>query len=157
MTDKRRYSLFPKVLASVVEPLTRPVLKTKGAGLSRLLTQWPDIVGVALAAHCFPEKISFPSGKKTDGTLTIAVENGFATEIQHLQSLLIERLASYYGYKAISRIAISHSYSPQIRRKEDHKKTAALPRNIHTHAQNIDDVELKAALESLAKTLSDSQ
>jgi hypothetical protein len=151
MSDKRRYSLFPKALGDCVEPLTRPVFKERGLASARLVTGWAQIVGASLAEHCLPEKLSFPIGTKTGGTLTIAVENGFATEIQHMQPFILEKLAAYFGYRAVARIAISHSFTPVEAKVK--KSTATVNGNIII-TENIEDPELKAALESLAKTLS---
>jgi hypothetical protein len=158
--DKRYYSLFPKTLASCVEPLTRPVLKTQGLAGSRVLTEWESIVGVQLSHHTTPEKLSFPNskktgGKKTGGTLVISVENGFATELQHMQPMILERLASYFGYQAINRIAISHTWPTEIK-AEPVKPKATLPRESCALTDGIEDDELRDALKSLAETLSGS-
>lgn len=151
----RKYSLFPKTLVACVEPLLRPMLKAQGLAGSRILTEWASIVGPELAHHSVPEKLSFPAGKKTGGTLTISCENGFATELQHMQPVILERLAVYFGYAAVSRIVIAHSWlpapAPEIR-------SAALPPRLPAGsarlADDVADSELKEALQSLAKTLS---
>lgn len=155
MSNKaRRYSLFPKSLDECIEPVLRPVLKSQGLAGSRLLVRWPEIVGQRLARYSIPEKIHFPAGKRTDGTLTIAVENGFALEIQHLQPIILERLATYFGYKAITRIAISASL-PASESEEivniPQPATLALDPNL---AEPIEDEDLKSAFSSFAKTLS---
>lgn len=150
----RKSSLFPKALSACVEPLTRPVFKAQGLAGSRLLTEWPEVVGAKLARHCFVEKLSFSPGKKTDGTLTIAVENGFATELQHMQPVILERLSSYFGYKAVSRIVISHSYGPAAKPAPKAKRAAPLPADCAHFADEVSDPELKEALQSLAETLS---
>ncbi|MFW0777104.1 MAG: DUF721 domain-containing protein [Rickettsiales bacterium] len=154
--DKRYYSLFPKTLSSCIEPLTRPVLKSQGIASSRLLSQWQEVVGEAMATRSYPAKLTFPRGKTTEGTLTIAVENGFATEIQHMMPVILERLATYYGYKAVSRIVISHSYSPLEKPKKPKPKRVS---NVdYTElTKDIGDDDLKLALESFAQTLSDKK
>ena len=154
--DKRKYSLFPKTLASVVEPVTRPLLKKQGLAGSRILTEWESVVGPQLARHCLPEKLSFPAGKKTGGTLTISVENGFATELQHMQPLILERIAGYFGYHAVSRIVISHGWQPVMPQEATAPPRKALPANCAAMADGVDDPELKAALQSLARTLADT-
>lgn len=156
MTEKptfRRSSLFPKQLGVHIEPLTRPVLKAQGLAGSRILTEWEHIVGHDLAAHCQPEKLSFPVGKKVGGTLTIAAENGFAPQLQHMQPVLLERLATYFGYKAITRITISHTYVPA---QPPQKKAArvVLPAGSEHMADGVEDEELRAALQSFAQALS---
>ena len=154
MDDKRRWSLFPKPLSGCIEPLTRPVLKSKGLAGSRVLTEWPNIVGEALADHCMPEKLSFPPGKKTGGTLVIAAENGFATQLQHMQPVLLERLAMYFGYKAVERITIAHTYVPAPRKAVPAPPAAVLPAASAALADGVEDDELRAALQSFAGALS---
>lgn len=151
-TDKRRYSLFPKTLDQVVEPLTRPLLKTQGLAGTKILTHWESIVGAELSAHCLPEKLSFPKGKKTGGTLVISTENGFATELQHMQPVILERLASYFGYAAVSRIVISHSWV-HTPAPEKSAPRPTLSKDAKHLADNVNDGELKEALDSLARTL----
>jgi hypothetical protein len=152
---KRRYSMFPKTLSACVEPLTRPVLKAQGLAGSRILTDWHTIVGPHLAKFTIPEKIAFPPGKKNGGTLTIAAENGFATELQHMQAVILERLAGYFGYTAITRVVISHSYLPAAKPPAIKPRIAkSLPATCAAAAESVTDPELRAALQSLAKTLS---
>lgn len=153
----RKTSLFPKTLGQCIEPVTRPVLKSQGLAGSRILTQWPAIVGAKLAQHSIPEKLSFPPGKKAGGTLVIAVENGFAPEIQHQQPIILERLASYFGYHAVSRLVISHTYLPvTASAPKAGKKAKPLPADIRSFTGDIADDELRSTLESLAKTLSET-
>jgi hypothetical protein len=153
--DKRRFSLFPKPLANCVEPVTRPVLKAQGLAGSRILTDWQSIVGPSLYRHTLPEKLSFPRGQKTGGTLVISTENGFATELQHMQPVILERLAVYFGYQAISRIVISHSWvaAPAAETKL-RTLPSRLPPECQRLADEVSDPDLKEALLSLAKTLS---
>lgn len=151
--QKRRWSLFPKTLSACIEPVTKPVLKTQGLAGSRIISEWPAIVGAQLSSHCQPQKLSFPAGKKTDGTLSIAVENGFAPELQHMQPLILERLATYFGYKAVSRITIAHTYAPQTQ-KPPEPMPKPLSKASISLTENIEDEELRAALSNMAKTLS---
>lgn len=154
MSNTRKYSLFPKTLSSCIEPLTRPLFRSKSSALTRLLTQWESIAGPKLARHTRVEKLSFPQGQKTGGTLTIAVENGFNTELQHQQVQILQRLAEYFGYRAIDRVVISHSFWPETKPKSV-TSPAPLPSECKRLADNVEDGELKAALQSLAKTLTE--
>ncbi|MDX1975809.1 MAG: DUF721 domain-containing protein [Rickettsiales bacterium] len=154
--SKRYFSLFPKPLNGCIEPLIRPILKEKGLASSRLITQWSSVVGESLATRSLPEKLTFPKGKTSGGTLTIAVQNGFAPEIQHLQPIILEKLSLYFGYRAVERIVISHTF-PTTQKLS---KTVAAPKNKSTlpkscieTANQVEDPELKAALASFANTL----
>lgn len=150
----KRYSMFPKTLSQCIEPVTRPILKTQGLAGSKIISEWASIVGKKLSDHCIPQKLSFPAGKKIEGTLSIAVENGFATELQHLQPVILERLATYFGYKAVIRINISHTYIPEIEKSQPAPLLKSLPDSCINMAENVEDEELRNALKSIARTLS---
>jgi len=154
MSEKRTYSLFPKTLDQCIEPLTRPIFKTQGLAGSRIVSDWASIVGPGLAAHTMPEKISFPKGQKTGGTLVISTENGFATELQHMSPQILERLASYFGYTAISRITISHTWVATPETEPPRPPLPTLPKDSARLADSIGDDALREALQSLARTLS---
>lgn len=157
-TEKRRYySRFPKALNECVEPLIQPVLKEKGLAGSRILTDWAKIVGSQLANRSQPEKLSFSRGKTTEGTLTIAVENGFATELQYQTPLILERLAVYFGYKAISRIIISHTLTRQKRPQKPAAITKSLSPIPEDMLNDIEDLELKEALSGLGSIFQKAQ
>lgn len=149
---KRRYSLFSKSLKSVVEPVVRPVLKTQGTAASKLMTEWENIVGRDMAQHCFPLKINFPKDRNMDGTLVVACVGAHALALQHLQPVIIERIASYFGYKAVSRMTIEQrSAAPQPKNRKSIRKAAKVLDS--SCVETVADPDLKDALSGLAKTL----
>ncbi|MDE3060626.1 MAG: DUF721 domain-containing protein, partial [Pseudomonadota bacterium] len=87
------------------------------------------------------------------GTLAIAVENGFSLEFQHMQPVILERMATYFGYQAITRIVIARTFEvSETPPPAPAKKIPSRNRTVITEA--IDDGELREALQSLAETLS---
>lgn len=151
--NKRYYSLFPKTLASCVEPLARSSIKSYGSSATYILTNWNEIVGPELSDICYPEKIFFPRSQKTDGTLTIVVENGHSTKITYMIPALIERISTFCGYKAVSKIIIGHSYTGSPQKKAPEKVTPLRKQDTQIVEEVADD-DLKAALRSLADTMS---
>lgn len=150
MNEKHRFSRFPKTLGDCIEPVIRPALKDKGLAGSKILTDWQKIIGEPLASRCVPQKLSFPRGKTTGGTLTIAVENGFATEFQYMQPVILERLAIYFGYKAIDRITINHTLPPKIARKKS-APSSVIPASADHLLDEVEDAELKEALKAFTQ------
>lgn len=144
---------MPKSLGTCIEPVTRPVFKSRGIANVKLITEWRSIAGQSLADYCIPEKLSYAPGKTTDGTLTISVASGFATELQHMQPVILERINIYFGYKAVSRISISHSFVPSPPPVPPSKPIPTLPPLAAASADMVSDPELKEALKSLADTL----
>ncbi|MEQ8165525.1 MAG: DciA family protein [Alphaproteobacteria bacterium] len=100
----RRYSKGPRAVAGLVAKVTAPALKARGLANAQVVTDWPAIVGPELSRKSFPEKLSFPARQRTGGTLRVRVEPVFATEFQHLESEIVDRLNTYYGFNAVARL-----------------------------------------------------
>lgn len=108
--------LFPRSLGEVVGKAAKPLFRKRGFAESSILLEWPQIVGELLANHCIPLKIVFPRNENTHGTLTVTCSPAFAPELQQLTPILLEKLATHMGYKAIDRIQIEqqhHSAKPK--------------------------------------------
>ena len=100
-----------------VAQLTPNALKQAGAkrgfAEARLLTHWTEIAGEALAAICRPIKVSYASRSASLGaTLVLAADGARGPEIDAQKPRIIERVNSYYGYRAVSRISIDQTRSP---------------------------------------------
>lgn len=97
-----------RALASMLPRVTGPIFKHRGFAEAGILTDWPAIVGPYLAGHTMPEKISFPRGSRSAGTLHVVSESAFAPELQHVEPQLLERINGYFGYGAVCRLKIQH-------------------------------------------------
>ena len=94
-------------LATLVARATKPVFRQRGLADGAVLRDWPKIVGPELARRCIPERVRYPRGERSEGTLHLRVESGgLATELQHLEPLLIERINGYFGYRAVARLRL---------------------------------------------------
>ncbi len=96
----------PRRLGAVVPKITLAAFGKKGFAEARVLTNWSQIVGEELAARTCPEKIG------RDGSLTVRAASGFALELQHLEPLVLERIATYFGYRAVTRLLIRQGPLP---------------------------------------------
>lgn len=131
--------------------VTRPLFGKRGFAGGALATDWPAIVGSAVASHALPIRITFPPGERTGGTLVVKVDSGsFATEMQHLEPLILERINGHFGYGAVSRLKLLQGPLPR-------RLTPAPPPPEPTTAcltpalERIDDPDLRAALERLGR------
>jgi hypothetical protein len=115
MTDKfdsnplRSYGT-PHV-SKVLGRITGRTMNRRGCSDSRMLENWSAIVGPQLAAMSQPVRLSRRKGGRdgedtAGGVLTVKAEGAIALEIQHLAPQIIDRLNSYYGHAAISRLNI---------------------------------------------------
>ena len=57
-----------------------------------VVSRWTEIVGERYAKVSTPESIRFPAGKKSGGTLTLAVDGAHAPLLQHLAPMIMERV-----------------------------------------------------------------
>ena len=99
-----------------------------------------------MAEHSCPEKVSY-GGALGQATLHVRVDGGFATELQHLEPVVLDRINTYFGYRAIGRLSMVQGPLP----KPAAKAPAARAGDTAGPAISIEaqDGELRAALRDL--------
>jgi len=110
--DKRRYRAGPVAAARLLARVTNPAFRRRGFAESEVLLRWPAIVGAELARLATPEKLSFRRGSPAGGVLHLRAAGAAAVELQHLTPTVIERVNSYYGYRAVERLHIVQAPMP---------------------------------------------
>ncbi len=158
MTETRRGG--PRALAAMLPKIARPAFGKRGFVEAGVLTDWSVIVGSVLAAETRPMRLSFPRGARVDGTLQIRVTSAFATELQHLAPLVIERINRYFGFGAIGRLTLSQG--PVIRPPRNKRRPLPEPepealRRLETRVAAIEDEELRLALAGLGRNVAARQ
>ena len=138
--------------------LTGAAFKQHGFAQLDLLSQWPEIVGEALALVCKPERISWP--RQTDrqgGTLNLKVAAGRGLDVQYAMPQILERCNAFLGYQAITQVKTKQTHQPFNPAKERPLERSASENDLRKLAA-ISDPLLKAALARLAAgTLAASQ
>lgn len=149
MPVERRYGLRP--LAKAADAVTRPAFGRRGFALGALLTHWPQIAGERLADYCQPEKLQFAQGKGDSGTLWIRVDAAAALEVQHMHPVLIARINSQCGFRAVTAIRIIQGpVTPRPAPQAPPRPLKALEQQaLQREVAQIDDPQLRAALERL--------
>ncbi|MBT4880201.1 MAG: DUF721 domain-containing protein [Alphaproteobacteria bacterium] len=99
-------------LAPLCQKISKPALKKYGFAQASILLDWPKIVGSCLGQYSTPEKMTFPQGKRTNGTLVVQVNSAFALELQHLIPIVLEKINNYFGYQAISKLSLRQVNAP---------------------------------------------
>lgn len=95
--------------AQASEPAIAALAGRKGFAEARVLLNWAEIVGPALADTCSPVTVRYGTQRALGATLVVETDGARATEVTHLAPALVERVNSYYGYRAISRISVRHA------------------------------------------------
>jgi hypothetical protein len=145
-------------LGDLVGRCLSKTLARQGFASTELVTRWAEIVGPEIAAHAEPVKIQWVRRADPEAvepaTLVLRVEGPVAIEIQHLSGVIVERVNRFFGWRAISRVALRQA--PLIFR--DQPKPVAGPSAERTAAvaatlTDVADEELRQALARLGAAI----
>ena len=126
---------------------------------SSIVSRWHEIVGPRYAAVSSPESIRFPPGKKSGGVLTLIVEGAHAPVMQHVAPSIIERINRFFGYTAVDRLSFRQGIvqARKARLKPQAPSLRPIPAELGDSLREVNDPELRACLESLARGLDASE
>ncbi|OHC73271.1 MAG: hypothetical protein A3G18_11745 [Rhodospirillales bacterium RIFCSPLOWO2_12_FULL_58_28] len=158
MTAGKRSGGGPKALAATLARITKPLFGRRGFAEASILNDWPAVIGPHLAAHSSPQRIAFAHGKRDNGVLHLLIDNGsLATELQHLEPLLIERINAFFGYRAVARVRIIQGPLPVAATTPpppaEHVLDADGEEKLTRHLAAVDDPDLRPALERLGRAI----
>jgi hypothetical protein len=101
-----------KPLAELIDDCLAPALAAQGFAGRSVVTFWPEIVGERLAERTRPLKIDWPRRRNAPGetadpaTLVVRVEGAFALEMQQLGPLVLERVNTHLGWRAVGKLVL---------------------------------------------------
>ncbi|MFN6933638.1 MAG: DUF721 domain-containing protein [Tsuneonella sp.] len=145
-----------KSIAELTPQVGRTAFRRFGFVQSSVVTRWPEIVGEHHAKVCTPEAIRFPPGEKADGILQLVVLPAHAPLIQHVIPEIMERVNRFFGYKAVARVKLRQGavQPPKVEaRPAAPPSLKPIPFELGDSLRDVGDPELRAVLESLARTL----
>lgn len=147
-----------ETLGASVSRLTKPIFGRRGLADGAIAREWANIVGPMIAQHSQPDRISYRGRDRKEGVLHLRVDHSaMATELQHLEPQLLERINGYFGYKAVARMRFIHgpiTVRPDDTPRPPTKPPAESPAVAATVA-GIDDPDLRAALQRLGDAMAD--
>jgi hypothetical protein len=145
-----------RAISELMPDIGRSAFRRFGFVQSSVVTRWPEIVGPRHARICAPEAIRFPPGEKTDGILQLVVVPAHAPIIQHVIPEIIERVNRFFGYRAVAKVKLRQG---EVKPPPAQERAAAppslkpIPMELGDSLRDIGDPELRAVLESLARSL----
>lgn len=148
--------MAPKPLADLIDSCLAPALAAQGFAGRAIVSLWPEIVGERLAARSRPLKIDWPRRRPAPGeasepaTMVVRVEGAFALEMQQLGPLVLERVNTHLGWRAVGKLVIKQGPVEAPAAKPtlpppDPDIVAQVARQV----AHIADPELRASLERL--------
>ena len=148
---KKRRAGGPLPIATLVPKLTRKALGKYGFSYAGLITEWEAIIGADIARTSTPEKLTFPHNKRDSGILRLRAESGAALEIQHLEPQILDRINSYFGYRAVVRLQLVNG--PVRRQKTQPIMKRKPAQYISATTQEVTDPKLRNVLERLGQSM----
>lgn len=138
----------------------RKATGSRGFSQARLLTHWEEVVGPNLAKITRPSKVSFAK-EGFGATLTIFASGAHGPEIQMQLQDIRARVNAVYGYNAISRVRITQTDRAGLGFAEGQAEfindapepELTLEDRASLGLDNVNDEGLRAALESLSKSV----
>ena len=146
-----RTSRQAQPLSSLIGRIAAKSFEARGLAAAGIAAEWPAIVGEAIAACSWPERL------RRDGTLRVCVSGPVAVELQHLEPQILERIAAYYGYRAVTRLAYVNR-APLTQPPDEERRTP--PKIDSESAARVENAVgptrnrgLKAALRALGRAV----
>jgi hypothetical protein len=147
----------PKPLADLVTACVADVFARQGFTSCEIVTHWDDIVGTEVAALAEPVRMQWIRSRDPDesppATLVLRVEGPAALEIQHMAGMIVERVNSYLGWRAVGKLALRQA--PLTRRPKPQRPRIdeAAAAAIAAQMTSIADDGLRAALGRLGAAI----
>ena len=94
--------------SSLLTQRIRTASETRGFAQSRLLTQWTEVAGEAIAKISRPVEVSYGRGG-LGATLTLLTTGAHAPMLEMEKEKLRARVNAVYGYNAIARVRVTQT------------------------------------------------
>jgi hypothetical protein len=144
---------FAKPLRDVAGKVVGEAFTRQGFASAELVTRWAEIAGSEIAAYSEPIKIQWPRGAdpqiRSPGILVLRVEGPAAVEIQHLGTVICERVNRFFGWRAVERLAFRQSPLRRGANRPSRRNNAPAASQLAATMPEITDEELRQALARL--------
>jgi hypothetical protein len=148
--EKSKRKFIPISIAESLQAVNKKFLYKFGKLNFTIHAKWANIVGNFFVNHSEPKKISSVTRSTNeegeivyDHYLHVNVSPAAAVEFQHFQDKIIEKINSYFGYKAIKGIKIHQHYV-----KNDHSKK--IKKNINLIELEKDKIQIQKLTPNLS-------
>jgi len=144
---KPKRNFIPQLVGETIKKINRNFSSKFGKIEFIIHSKWPEIAGSYFSEYSIPKNISrIPDYENEIGEtiyknqLNVSVAPAAALEFQHFKDTILEKINSYFGYKAIIDLRIQQNYIPNI--KEERK--------ILMNNRNLTDIEKKTITDEVS-------
>lgn len=141
----RAYDL--RALGALIPAVAKPALRRQGGQAALLMADWTEIAGPDLAALGVPKSLAA-------GTLTLACTGPAAMQLQMMAPVVMDRVNTHLGRAVVQRLRFVQSAprpAPRHAQLAPAQPDAPLPAHVLADLSGIQNPELRAALEKMAR------
>ena len=163
-SDSKR-TFVPKKIGDTLSRINKNYSSKFGKIEFLILSKWTQIVGSFFADHSEPEKISRITEEFNEfdepvykNFLHVRVSPAAAVEFQHYKGTIIEKINSFFGYKAISDLRLQQNFVPEKKTKknislfnQDFNEEEKV--SIKSEISNFKDKELEKSIVNLGASI----
>ncbi len=113
-------SFIPKSIGDTIKKINKNYSAKFGKIEFIIQSKWSEIVGSYFAVYSEPKYITKLADHENElgekvfkNLLNVSVAPAAAVEFQHFHDKIVEKINSYFGYKAIKRLRIHQNYIPK--------------------------------------------
>ena len=163
-TESKR-TFVPKKIGDTLGKVNRVFSNKYGKIEFLILSKWPQIVGSFFAEHSEPDKISRLTEDFDEydqpifkSFLNVRVSPAAAVEFQHYKDTIIEKINSFFGYKAIADLRLQQNFIAKKKNEQPFKSkrfetTDNEKKLVKKEIQNIKDKELENSIINLGLSI----
>ena len=156
--NKPKRSFVPQSIGDTVKKINKNFTSKFGKLEFIIHSNWPKIVGSYFTDYSQPNQITRVRDYENDtgetvykGYLNVSVAPAAALEFQHFKDIIIEKINSYFGYKAVMDLRISQNYITKINTNKDIRSNQTFEEIDHRNSvknevKNMKNKDLKKSL-----------
>ena len=163
--EESKRTFVPKKIGETLAKVNKNYSSKFGKIEFLILSKWAEIVGSFFADHSEPDKISRITEDFNEfdepiykNFLHVRVSPAAAVEFQHYKDTIIEKINSFFGYKAITDLRLQQNFIPEEKIKNnvnffDKDFSEEEKASIRSEIDNIHDKELEKSIVNLGVSI----
>ena len=162
--SESKRTFIPKKIGETLKKVNKSYSAKFGKIEFLIISKWPQIVGKFFAEHSEPDKISRITKDFNEldepiykNLLHVKVSPAAAIEFQHYKDTIVEKINSYFGYKAISDLRLQQNFVPKknikLEKSKDRKVSSEEFNNIRNNIDKIQDKDLEKSIVNLGVSI----
>ncbi len=147
--ELKKYTQGLRKFKLTIPKNVKKIINQKGNLFYDILEKWDYLVGNKISSISYPKSIKLNRGENSN-TLQLAVRKGDEITIEYSKKEIIDKLNSYFGYKAINNVKIEKI---ENKTKGFRKSNLINEKNLKKYHNKISEIKSKNIKDALFKLI----